>query len=147
MVSIILMICGFMTLSGCGQSALMQMQQGIDRREQRIGEKERQILELEREEKALLEVKQRLLSDLAAGKMSLNQLSSKLESLRRENDRTLNETGRQKKERKRLDSKIGYFQDQLKELQMQNSPNEEEKLKKIETLKKEIEAYLKIGLH
>ena len=140
-------LCGVLVLSGCGQSALTEMRREIDRREHRIQQKQIELEELERRDRALREEKERLLSEMESRKMTLDQLSRSLERLQRENARYRSETLRREGDRERLDSELSSFQERIEALRKaDDTPGDAEKRKRIEALREEIETYLRIGL-
>jgi predicted nuclease with TOPRIM domain len=139
-------LCFCLVAAGCAQSALMTLQRENIETEQRIAAKGQQLEDLENENRILREDQESLLEELDTQQMTLNQLSTRLDRLQRENARIRADTDRQRKEKQKLDTKIQQYRDEIDALQSNDQLSAAEKREKIEELKEKIRAYLKMGL-
>jgi len=130
---------------GC-QSALLSTVRENERSEQRINEKEQDLQYLENQNTKLTEEKQRLLSELDNKELTLNGLYSRLDDLEKENALIEADTSSQKKQRQNFKKQIKTYKYQINAVKNNNQLSVQEKQKKIEALKKEVKAYLMMGL-
>ena len=142
----LLIVCLFLVLAGCGQSALINLKHETNETEQRIAIKQRQLEDLENQKKILMEEKESVVSKLGTKEMTLNQLSESLDKLQRENDRIRADTDRQQKDKVSLEMQIQKYRDEIGALINNKQLSDEEKRNRIEELKEKIRAYLEMGL-
>ena len=142
----LLIVCLFLVLAGCGQSALINLKHETNETEQRIAIKQRQLEDLENQKKILMEEKESVVSKLGTKEMTLNQLSESLDKLQRENDRIRADTDRQQKDKVSLEMQIQKYRDEIDALRNNKQLSDEEKRNRIEELKEKIRAYLEMGL-
>ncbi len=142
----LLIVCLFLVLAGCGQSALINLKHETNETEQRIAIKQRQLEDLENQKRILMEEKESVVSKLGTKEMTLNQLSESLDKLQRENDRIRADTDRQQKDKVSLEMQIQKYRDEIDALINNKQLSDEEKRNRIEELKEKIRAYLEMGL-
>lgn len=142
----LLIVCLFLVLAGCGQSALINLKHETNETEQRIAIKQRQLEDLENQKRILMEEKESVVSKLGTKEMTLNQLSESLDKLQRENDRIRADTDRQQKDKVSLEMQIQKYRDEIDALRNNKQLSDEEKRNRIEELKEKIRAYLEMGL-
>lgn len=142
----LLIVCLFLVLAGCGQSALINLKHETNETEQRIAIKQRQLEDLENQKRILMEEKESVVSKLGTKEMTLNQLSESLDKLQRENDRIRADTDRQQKDKVSLEMQIRKYRDEIDALRNNKQLSVEEKRNRIEELKEKIRAYLEMGL-
>ena len=114
--------------------------------ETRIATKEGELKAQEDQRAALLREQKNLLSELDNKQMTLNELSAKLDNLRRENARIKADTEAQQKQKESLESQIKKYQGEVVALQKDNRLPDDEKRRRIDDLKKQISAHLKLML-
>ena len=142
----LLIVCLFLVLAGCGQSALINMKHQTNETEQRIAIKQQQLEDLENQKRILMEEKESVVSKLGTKEMTLNQLSESLDKLQRENDRIRADTDRQQKDKVSLEMQIQKYRDEIDALRNNKQLSDEEKRNRIEELKEKIRAYLEMDL-
>ncbi len=142
----LLIVCLFLVLAGCGQSALINLKHETNETEQRIAIKQRQLEDLENQKRILMEEKESVVSKLGTKEMTLNQLSESLDKLQRENDRIRADTDRQQKDKVSLEMQIQKYRDEIDALINNKQLSDKEKRNRIEELKEKIRAYLEMGL-
>lgn len=142
----LLIVCLFLVLAGCGQSALINLKHETNETEQRIAIKQRQLEDLENQKRILMEEKESVVSKLGTKEMTLNQLSESLDKLQRENDRIRADTDRQQKDKVGLEMQIRKYRDEIDALRNNKQLSVEQKRNRIEELKERIRAYLEMGL-
>ncbi len=133
-------------LAACAQSALMQMRQENTEREARIASKEGELKAQEDQRTALLREQKNLLSELDTKQMTLKELDVKLDALRRENARMQTDTETQQKKKESLELQLRKYQADIAALEKDGRLSADDKKKRIEDLKKQISAHLKLML-
>jgi anti-sigma28 factor (negative regulator of flagellin synthesis) len=78
--------------------------------------------------------------------MTVNELNAKLDQLRKENARTQAETEAQQKKKETLELQLKKYQADIAGVQKNERLPAEDKRKRIEELKKQISAHLKLML-
>jgi len=136
---------GFL-LAACAQSALMQIRSDNEAAEARIATKEQELKATEDQRAALLNEQKKLMSELETKPMTLDELNTKLENLRKENARIKTDTAAQQKKKENLELQIGKYNADIAALQKDNRLSDDEKRRRIEDLKKQISAHLKLML-
>ena len=142
----VLTFASLILFAGCGQSALMQMRRDNVAAETRIATKEGELRAQEDQRAALLKEQKGLLSELDKEQMTLDELNAKLNALRTENARLKADTAAQQKQKESLDLQIKKYQGEVVALQKDNRLPDDEKRKRIDDLKKQISAHLKLML-
>ena len=142
----LLIVCLFLVLAGCGQSALINLKHETNETEQRIAIKQQQLEDLENQKRILMEEKESVVSKLGTKEMTLNQLSESLDKLQKENNRIRADTDRQQKDKVSLEMQIQKYRDEIDALRNNKQLSDEEKRNRIEELKEKIRAYLEMGL-
>jgi len=144
-----IVVCSMLSV-GC-QSALLTTMNENKAAEERISRKENELNALDTQQAALLNQQKILLAnmdnltaDLDAKQMSLKELDARLDNLRKENARIKTETAAQQKKKESLDLEIKKSQAEIVALDKDNRLSDAEKRKKIEDLKKQISAHLKL---
>src|SRR5262249_36836100 len=132
--------------AGCGQSALMQMRSDNEAAEARIATKQGELRAQEDQQAALLKEQKSLLSELDNKQLTLDELNAKLNALRTENTRIKADTAAQQKQKESLDLQIKKYQADVAALQKDNRLPDDEKRRRIDDLKKQISAQLKLML-
>jgi peptidoglycan hydrolase CwlO-like protein len=133
-------------MAACEHSALMQVRRDNTERAIRIAEKERELTIHEDQRTALVREQKNLLADLETKQMTVNELNAKLEHLRKENAQTTAETEAQQKKKESLESQLRKYQADLAAIPKDNRLPDPEKRKRIDELKKQISAHLKLML-
>jgi len=136
---------GFL-LAACAQSALMQIRSDNEAAQARIATKEQELKATEDQRAALLNEQKKLMSELETKPMTLDELNTKLENLRKENARIKSDTAAQQKKKESLELQIGKYKADIAALQKDNRLSDDEKKRRIEDLKKQISAHLKLML-
>jgi len=136
---------GFL-FAACAQSALMQIRSDNEAAEARIATKEQELKATEDQRAALLNEQKKLMSELETKPMTLDELNTKLENLRKENARIKTDTAAQQKKKESLELQIGKYKADIAALQKDNRLSDDEKRRRIEDLKKQISAHLKLML-
>gem|GEM_PF-1749649 len=136
---------GFL-LAACAQSALMQIRSDNEAAEARIATKEQELKATEDQRAALLNEQKKLMSELETKPMTLAELNAKLNALRTENARIKADTAAQQKQKESLDLQIKKYQADVAALQKDNRLPDDEKRRRIDDLKKQISAQLKLML-
>ena len=136
----------FVSLFLSSACALTQLQRENEESQRRIDEKEQALQAQEAQRSALLSQQKRLLADLESKQMTLSEISAKLVDLQRENDQIKADTAAQRKTQERLDSQLRQYKADIAALEKNNSLPNVEKQKRIEELKKQISAQLKLML-
>jgi len=136
---------GFL-LAACAQSALMQIRSDNEAAQARIATKEQELKATEDQRAALLNEQKKLMSELETKPMTLDELNTKLENLRKENARIKTDTAAQQKKKENLELQIGKYNADIAALQKDNRLSDDEKRRRIEDLKKQISAHLKLML-
>jgi chromosome segregation ATPase len=140
-----LSFCAFL-IAACEQSALLQMRRENVEREGRIASKERELTTHEDQRTALVREQKNLLAELETKQMTVNELNAKLDQLRKENARTQAETEAQQKKKETLELQLKKYQADIAGVQKNERLPAEDKRKRIEELKKQISAHLKLML-
>jgi peptidoglycan hydrolase CwlO-like protein len=135
--------CQLVAVSGC---TVAKLQQESGAMETRIAQKEQDLSQLESRQTALQAEQKRLLSDIDNRQMTLNELNSGLERLKRENARLAADNERQQRDKQRVESEIQKFQTEISRLNSDNRLSDKVKRERIESLKKQIKAYLELML-
>lgn len=138
-------ILSVFVLAGC---TLMQMREENKTIQNRITQKEKQLYDLEEENRQLAEKERLLLEKLEAGKLNLGQISKELDVLIRENQKLVRMKKERQKSVKDLQQAIENMKNSKKkiaELEQQDADAALKK-KKIEALREEIRQYLDLGL-
>lgn len=136
---------GFL-FAACAQSALMQIRSDNEAAEARIATKEQELKATEDQRAALLNEQKKLMSELETKPMTLDELNAKLENLRKQNARIKTDTAAQQKKKESLELQIGKYKADIAALQKDNRLSDDEKKRRIEDLKKQISAHLKLML-
>ena len=136
---------GFL-FAACAQSALMQIRSDNEAAEARIATKEQELKATEDQRAALLNEQKKLMSELETKPMTLDELNTKLENLRKENARIKTDTAAQQKKKESLELQIVKYKADIAALQKDNRLPDDEKKRRIEDLKKQISAHLKLML-
>ena len=142
----VLTFASLILFAGCGESALMQMRRDNAAAETRIATKEGELRAQEDQRTALLKEQKSLLSELDNKQMTLDELNAKLNALRTENTRIKADTAAQQKQKESLDLQIKKYQADVAALQKDNRLPDDEKRRRIDDLKKQISAQLKLML-
>ncbi|MCU0588667.1 MAG: hypothetical protein MUF52_11000 [Syntrophobacteraceae bacterium] len=137
-------LCMGWVLVGCQHSALMTMQQENRESEGRIVSKERELRDLETERMILEEDKESLLDELDSRQMSLDEVATRLDRLRKQNARLRADTDRERGKKADLDARIAQCQREIDALERNDQLSTAEKARRIEDLKDRIRALLKI---
>ena len=132
--------------AACAQSALMQIRSDNDAAQARIATKEQELKATEDQRAALLNEQKKLMSELETKPMTLAELNAKLNALRTENARIKADTAAQQKQKEGLDLQIKKYQADVAALQKDNRLPDDEKRRRIDDLKKQISAQLKLML-
>jgi chromosome segregation ATPase len=142
----VLTFASMILFAGCGESALMQMRRDNAAAETRIATKEGELRAQEDQRSALLKEQKSLLSELDNKQMTLDELNAKLNALRTENAQIKADTAAQQKQKESLDLQIKKYQADVAALQKDNRLPDDEKRRRIDDLKKQISAQLKLML-
>jgi len=132
--------------AACAQSALMQVRSDNEAAEARIATKEQELKATEGQRTALLQEQKKLMSELETKPMTLDELNAKLEDLRKENARIKTDTAAQQKKKEDLELQIRKYKADIAALQKNNRLSDDEKIRRIEDLKKQISEHLKLML-
>jgi len=132
--------------AACAQSALMQVRSDNEAAEARIATKEQELKATEDQRTALLQEQKKLMSELETKPMTLDELNAKLEDLRKENARIKTDTAAQQKKKEDLELQIRKYKADIAALQKNNRLSDDEKIRRIEDLKKQISEHLKLML-
>jgi chromosome segregation ATPase len=132
--------------AACAQSALMQIRSDNEAAQARIVTKEQELKATEDQRAALLNEQKKLMSELETKPMTLDELNAKLNALRTENARIKADTAAQQKQKESLDLQIKKYQADVAALQKDNRLPDDEKRRRIDDLKKQISAQLKLML-
>jgi outer membrane lipoprotein SlyB len=122
------------------------MTKDSEQREIRIQNKERELQELEAQQSALREKQNKLLSDSKKKQMDQDELSTRLEELRQDNAKLNAVTYAQIREKAATDALLKRYQQELASLKNDPYMTEEQKKKKIEELRKQINLHLELGM-
>jgi chromosome segregation ATPase len=139
----LLVVCHLAVISAC---TLTKLQQESGQMESRIAQKEQDLSQLDSQKAALLAERKRLLSEIDGKQVTLGDLDSGLERLRRENARLKADNDRQRIEKQRVELEIRKFQGEIGRLDRDDRVPDKVKRERIESLKKEIKNYLEIML-
>ena len=141
-----LVVWHIIAVSGC---TVAKLQQESGEMGTRIVQKEQDLNQLRSRQTTLLAERERLLSEIDDKHVTLNELNSGLERLRQENGRLGSDNERQQREKQRVESDIQKFQAEITRLNRLNSDDrvsDKVKTERIESLKKQIKAYLQLML-
>jgi chromosome segregation ATPase len=139
----LLVVCHLAAVSAC---TLAKLQQESGEMEGRIAQKEQDLSQLESRRADLLAERQRFLSEIDAKQVTLDDLNSGLERLRRENARLRSDNESQQREKQRVELEIRQFQAEIDRLNRDDRVPDKVKRERIESLKKQIKNYLEIML-
>jgi peptidoglycan hydrolase CwlO-like protein len=139
----IVAVCSCVVISGC---TLAKLQQESGEMETRIDQKEQDLKQIENRQTVLLSERKKLLSELDNKQVTLNELYSGLDRLRKENARLKVDNERQQKEKQRVESEIQKFQAEISRLNSDDRLPDKVKKERIESLKKQIKTYLELML-
>ena len=129
---------------GAPADPLAQMQQESGQMTTRIADKEANLVQLENQRTALTAERAKLMADLDNKDVTLNQLQAGLERLKQENRRLRAETAQQQQDKQRVDADIQKLQAEINRVEADDRGSDQAKKEKIESLKKQIRAYLQI---
>ena len=132
--------------AACGQSALLQMRRDNEASEVRIDSKERELQAHEHQRTALLNEQKELLAEMETKQLTLLDLHAKLDQLRKKNGEINADNAAQQREKDSLDLQLRRYQADIAGLQKNDRLPADEKRKRIEDLKKQISAHLKLML-
>lgn len=135
-----------LSISGCEQSALMQLSRETDEAGQRVLVKQQYLSGLETQNQTLVAEKDHLLRELETERMNLRELDSRIAALRKENARIATRTERERQDRANADAALRKYQNQVSTLTADTQLSPDAKRNRIKTLKKEIKTYLEMGL-
>lgn len=138
-----LVICLVIACSGC---TVVKMQQESSEMSVRVAQKQEELTHLQDRQAALSTESKRLLAEVDAKQVTLNQLDSGLEKLRQENSRLKAETESQRREQQRVEADVKKFQADIAALKSDDRLSDQAKREKIESLKKQLKAYLQLML-
>ena len=136
----------FVALFLSSACAITQLQRENEESQRRIDEQERVLQAQESQRAAQLSRQRKLLAELESKQMTLSELNARLGDLQRENDRIKADTAAQRNTQARLDSQLKQYKADIIALEKNNSLPNAEKQKRIEELKKQISAQLKLML-
>jgi len=136
-------VCSCVAITGC---TLAKLQQESGQMETRIDQKEQDLRQLENRQTVLLAEPQKLLSELDNKEMTLSELNTGLDRLRKENARLQVDNERQQKEKQRAEADIQKFQAEISRLNSDDRLPDKVKRERIESLKKQIKNYLELML-
>lgn len=125
---------------------VMQLKKDVEQDEARVAGKEGELKSEEARQAQLREEIARLQEDLSTRQVSLDDLQSRLEQLRRANANTLDATQEQRVRKQRREVKLKTHQKELVKIQ-QSDATITEKKKKLEHLKEEIRKSLNLLMH
>jgi septal ring factor EnvC (AmiA/AmiB activator) len=125
---------------------LMEMDRQNKETERRIEKKQAELQGEETQRTALLNQQKGLLAELESQQMTVSELSAKLDQLRRDNDRLKANSTAQQRQKERLDVELRKYQADVAALQNNDKLPDVEKTRRIEELKKQISAQLKLML-
>jgi len=130
-------------ISSC---TLAKLRQESGEMETRIDQKEQDLKQLETRQTVLLAEREKLLSELDNKQVTLNELYSGLDRLKKENARLKVDNEREQQEKQRIESEIQKFQAEISRLNSDNRLSDKVKRERIESLKKQIKTYLELML-
>jgi len=135
-VSIVILL-SFLFVSGCN-SALLKTMNENEESEKRIAEKSSQLLSLEEQNHHLSNEKKNLASELDQKSMTLTELKSRLEKLKRENRKIQTTTAAEQKKKDALTKHLDQQLEGINALDADPHISTIEKEKRIEQLKQQI---------
>ncbi len=141
-------LCIF-SLSGCQQSALLQMTNESQEMAERIPEKEQYLGEMEGQQQVLQQEKERLHKELSNQQLTLDELSEKLEALHLQNARIKAGDIEQQRKKEVLSSRLQRYRNEINMLREGTQPSAEvigEKEKRLEELQEKIRLLLEMDL-
>ena len=139
-------VLGLSLLVAFGGCTLAQMQQESGQMTTRVADKEANLTQLESQRTALSAERATLLADLDNKDVTLSQLQAGLERLKQENRRLRSDTEQQQRRKLRVDADIQKLQAEISRVDSDDRVTDKAKKEKIESLKKQIKAYLQVML-
>jgi septal ring factor EnvC (AmiA/AmiB activator) len=137
-------------LEGC---TLMQISRENEAAERRIyqkqyyvGDLQNQNRRLAEENRQLAEEKTRVIAELNAKKLTLSEMSSRLELLRRQNASIAATNEAKRREKEQVEARLRQYQGEISSLNSDTSLSDSAKRDRIEKLRSEIRMYLEMGL-
>lgn len=128
-------------LAGC---ALSELQHDNAVRTARVDQKTQELGQLQAQQRALVEEQKNLLSERDRVQIALNEVETELTELKKENAQIKAENEVQRKKKEDLERQIRQYEGQISALRNDNGVPDTEKRKRIEELKEQIKAHLKI---
>src|SRR4029453_9540045 len=135
--------CLAIALCGC---TLAQLQQESGHMHVRIMEKESSLTQLESRQSALTAERTKLLSEIDDNQVTLTDLHAGLDRIRQEISRLRAETEPQQREKHRVEARLQELQTEISRLRDEHRPADTAKRERIDSLKKQIKAYLEVML-
>lgn len=133
-------------LEGCEHSALMRMSRGNEAAERRIYQKEYYVGDLQNQNRQLAEEKNRLVAELNTKKLTLSEMSSRLEVLRHQNASVAATNEAKRREKEQVEARLRQYQREISSLNSDTGLSESAKRDRIDKLRSEIRMYLEMGL-
>lgn len=133
-------------LEGCEHSALMRISRENEAAERRIYQKEHYVANLQDQNRRLAEEKNRLIAELNTKKLTLSEMSSRLEVLRNQNASVAATNEAKRREKQQVEARLRQYQGEISSLDSDTSLSDSAKRDRIEKLRSEIRTYLQMGL-
>ena len=139
-------VLGLSLLVAFGGCTLAQMQQESGQMTTRVADKEANLTSWKVSARPCRRERAELLSDLDNKDVTLSQLQAGLERLKQENRRLRSDTEQQQRDKLRVDADIQKLQAEISRVDSDDRVTDKAKKEKIESLKKQIKAYLQLML-
>ncbi|MGH8588908.1 MAG: hypothetical protein ACREXX_06085 [Gammaproteobacteria bacterium] len=133
-------------LEGCEHSALVRMGRENEAAERRIHQKTVYIDDLQNQNRRLAEEKTLLIAELNTKKLTLSEMSARLELLRHQNASVAATNEAKRREKEQVEARLRQYQREISSLDSDTSLSDSAKRDRIEKLRSEIRVYLEMGL-
>jgi len=131
-------------LEGCEHSALMRMSRENEAAERRIYQKEYYVGDLQNQNRRLAEEKTQLIAELNTKKLTLSEMSARLEVLRHQNASVAATNEAKRREKGKVEARLRQYQREISSLNSDTSLSDSAKRERIEKLRSEIRVYLEM---